>query len=325
MYTNYSNISLPLAVWLAADDGYDMVFDPKKISATTLLKPIRSVVLERRLIAKAVEGISDIADLVPARVGQAVHTAAEVSWLYHRDVAFRNLQIPQKVIDRIRINPDNENEPDIIPIYIELRSERAFGDFIVSGKFDFVSEARVRDIKTTKTYNWIHGGNDEKYAIQGSIYRVLNPEIIRDDHMEVMFLFTDWSPLKALADKEYPQQRCKSRILPLMPIAKTEAYIMERLDAIKAAETLSESELPRCTPEELWQSPAKWAFYKDSTKTTRATKLYDNPGDAIARNAAQGNTGLVVERIAEPKFCYYCPARAACTQAAEFENQGLLK
>ena len=252
MYTNNSNISLPVAVWLAANDGYDLSYDPKKISATTLLKPVRSVVLERRLQEKNVEGITDIADMVASRVGSAVHTAAEVSWLYHRHVALTNLQIPQKVIDKIRLNPENENEPGIIPIYIEQRSEKTFGDFIVSGKFDFVYEARVRDIKTTKTYNWIHGGNDAKYAIQGSIYRVLNPGIITDDHMEVMFLFTDWSPLKALADKDYPQEICKSRILPLMSVAKTEAYIWERLDAIKAAQSLPESDLPRCTPEELW-------------------------------------------------------------------------
>ena len=316
---------MPLAVWLAADDGYDLIYDPKKISATTLLKPVRSVVLERRLLEKNIEGVTDIADVVASRVGQAVHTAAEVSWLYHRHVALTNLQIPQKVIDRIRLNPENEDEPNIIPIYIEQRSEKIFGDFIVSGKFDFVYEARVRDIKTTKTYNWIHGGNDTKYAIQGSIYRILNPEIIRDDYMEVMFLFTDWSPLKALADKDYPQTNCKSRVLPLMSIVETETYIMERLDAIRTAQTLPENKLPRCTPEELWQKPTKWAFYKDATKTARATKLYDNPGDAIARNATQGNTGLVVERPSEPKFCYYCPARAACTQAAEFENQGLLK
>ena len=48
MYTNRGNISLPIAVWLASDD-YDLHFNPKIVSVTELLQPLRSIILIRRV------------------------------------------------------------------------------------------------------------------------------------------------------------------------------------------------------------------------------------------------------------------------------------
>ena len=46
--TNINDISLPLAVWLAAD-SYDFTPSEYAISATSLLRPLRQTLLERRL------------------------------------------------------------------------------------------------------------------------------------------------------------------------------------------------------------------------------------------------------------------------------------
>ena len=46
MLKNEHNISLAVAVWLAASGDYDLVPDPKVISATTFLKPIKSIVFQ---------------------------------------------------------------------------------------------------------------------------------------------------------------------------------------------------------------------------------------------------------------------------------------
>jgi hypothetical protein len=326
MYTNYGDISLTLAVWLAADDGYDYDYDPKSVSATTLLNPLRCIVLSRRVQAKQAAGTTDLEDLVQARLGQAVHTAAEVSWMYSRDKAFANLGIAQKAIDRIVVNPDKEDDPDAIYVYIEQRTKKEVDGWYVSGKFDFVYEGKVRDIKTTKTYNWIHGGNDKKYAMQASIYRWLNPEIITDVRCDIDFLFTDWSPLKALADrKQYPQKRIMTRTMKLMPLDETDAWIRRRIFQIKTHMDLNQSSLPKCTPEELWQQPLKFAYYKKAANTARATKLYDTMAEASARNSQDGNKGKIVKRESEPKYCNYCDARPVCMQAAQFIEDGVLK
>ena len=75
-YSNQMNIPLPLAVFLATDD-YD--YDPTAISATALMKPIRQLVLTKRVNPE--DNPIDIAGLVSSRMGSAIHTAIENAWL----------------------------------------------------------------------------------------------------------------------------------------------------------------------------------------------------------------------------------------------------
>lgn len=324
-YTNYNNIPLELAVWLAANDGYDLKRTPHVISATSLMKPTKSLILGERVAESNEEPIIDVADLVASRLGTAVHTAAEVSWLYSRDVAMRNLGLPQKVIDQVRVNPDHPGEDPQFDIYLEQRTAKAMGKWIISGKFDFVRNGRVKDIKTTKTYNWIKGSNDEKYRLQGSIYRWLNPEIITDDFIDVLMLFTDWSPLQALVDKEYPKSNLMVRTLPLLSIPETERWIINRLAEIDKYEGAHQDTMPQCTPEELWMDPPKYAYYKNP-KAKKATRVYDTPQEANAHKARDGDPGSkVVERKAEPKFCKFCDGRSICLQAEGYIAEGILK
>lgn len=325
-YTNYTNIPLVLAVWLAANDGYDLKRSANVVSATSLMKPIKSLILGNRVHeSETEERVVDVSDLVASRLGTAVHTAAEVAWLYSRDFALRELGYPDKVIDKIRLNPTEPGENPQLDIYLEQRANKAIGKWVVSGKFDFVEDGRVKDIKTTKTYNWIKGSNDEKYAIQGSIYRWLNPEIITDDYVDILMVFTDWSPLKAQIDKAYPQANILVRTLPLRSIAETERWIISRLAELELNWDSHQDRMPACTPEEIWMDPAKYAYYKNP-KSQRATKLYDTPQEANAHKARDGVPGSkVVERKSEPKYCKYCEGRQICLQAEGYIADGLLK
>lgn len=325
-YTNYNNIPLVLAVWLAANDGYDLKRSPNVISATSLMKPTKSLILGNRVHAAVdEEHVVDVSDLLPARMGTAVHTAVEVAWLYSRENALKALDFPDKVIEKIQLNPDKPSNDPQFDIYLEQRSNKAVGKWVVSGKFDFVENGRVKDIKTTKVYNWIMGSNDEKYRIQGSIYRWLNPEIITDDYIDVLMIFTDWSPLKAKVDKDYPKRNILVRTLPLMSLEETERWIKNRLNEIEQFEGVHQDYMPACTPKELWMDPPQYAYYKDP-KAQRATKLYDTPQEANAHKAREGIPGSkVVERSAEPKYCKYCEGRTICLQAESYIAAGLLK
>lgn len=329
-YTNTTDIPLVLAVWLAADGGYDLAYDPLTVSATSLMKPTRSLVLNRRIEASL--QTVDVADLVQAKLGTAVHTAVEDSWIYDKFAAMERLGIPQAVRDKIVLNPEIAAElpVDAIPIYMEKRTSRPVTvegvTWTVSGKFDAVVEGTVQDIKTTKVFNYIKGTNDDKYALQGSIYRWLNPDIITNDHIEVLMVFTDWSPLKAQVDKTYPQKRVLVRKLPLLSMEETESWVVAQLQELNHNLDRPQEDLPRCTPEELWMDPPKWAYYKDKRKLARATKLFDTSAEANAYAAKIGSGNhLIVRRDMEPKYCRYCPAIQACTQAEEYINQGILK
>jgi hypothetical protein len=325
MYSNYTNVPFVLAVWLAANDGYDLKAKKDVISATSLLKPTKSLVLSARLAAADQETQIDLSDLIPSRLGTAVHTAVENSWLYSREKGLKQLGIPKATIDRLRINPSTPGKNTNYDIYMEQRSEKKIGKWTISGKFDFVHNNRVKDIKTTKTYNWIKGSNDKKYAIQGSIYRWLNPEIITDDFIDVLMIFTDWSQFKAMADKDYPQTPIKVRTIPLMTIPETERWIKSRLAEIEANWDKRQVDMPLCTPEELWMDPPKYAYYKNP-KAQRATRVFNTADEAHSRKAQDGIPGsTVVFRQSNPKFCQYCDARVTCLQAEQYIAQGVLK
>jgi len=325
MYTNRGNISLIVAVWLAAEDTYDLVYHPNVFSVTEILKPLRSVVLTRQIAAAKGESAIDIMDILPAQLGHAVHTAIEEAWLGNYKQAMKNMGIPDSVIDHVHLNAEKEDDPDGIYIYMEKRTVKEINGVFLSGKFDVVDQGRVKDIKNTKTYNWIKGTNDEKYALQGSMYRWLNPDIIKDDNMDVEMIFNDWSQFKAMVDKQYPQKAIMTRTLPLLDPGKTEAFIIQTIGKILKYADAKQSELPRCTPEELWMDPPKWAYYKDRTKTVRATKLFSTEEEAFIQKAKDGNTGMVVKREMKPKFCEYCAARGICLQADEYVKAGLLE
>lgn len=325
LYTNYSNVSLPLAVWLAANDGYDLKPGKKVISATTLLKPIKSIVLGQQLLEDNAQGLVDIQDLIPSRLGTAVHTAVEVAWVCHYRIAMRNMGMAEKAIEMIRINPKPPLEAGIYAIYLEQRSQKQLLGYTLSGKFDIVENGRVKDVKTTGTYNWIHGGNDDKYIWQGSIYRWLNQDIITDDFLDVEMVFTDWSSLKALSDKAYPQKRIMTRTLPLKSLEETEEFILAQLTKISNYMDKPEVELPDCTPEEVWQRPTTWAYYKNPQNLGRATRVFDNEYEATALQITNKGVGIVQKRPGEVKFCRYCPARPICHQAEGYQMQGLLE
>lgn len=317
MYTNRTNLPLPIAIWLASDT-YD--HDPRSnhISATSLLKPTKSLILTSRLKQT---GESDILDFVPSRTGTAVHDSIEQALNGDILSVCRSLDIPAKVAKDIKINPENPS-PDDHNIYCEIRSEREIDGYVISGKFDVVEDGEVADAKTTKVYNWIMGGNDLKYAQQGSIYRWLNQDIITKDTMKVYMIFTDWNALEAQRNKEYPHSPVMVRELKLMSLEETEQFIRDKLKDVTDQFDLDQADMRPCTPEELWQSDPTWAFYtKRSNK--RATKNCSSKQEADALVAEKG--GVVVYRPGQVKFCTYCPASGSCMQAESYRQQGLLK
>lgn len=322
MYTNNKDISLPIAVWLAAADGYDLEPAPNKLSATSLLGPIKALILQKRILQEDIK--IDISHLLAPRLGTAVHTAIEEAWIKQHRQALTDLGYPPDVVARTVVNPTEVKE-GMIPVYLEKRTEREIDGYIISGKFDLVVDGALHDVKTTKTYSYIKGSNDKDYTIQGSIYRWLNQDIITEDYLTIEYIFTDWTPFKAQSDPSYPPFQVTPKRFSLLSLQETEDYIKQRIALYKENVDKNQEDMPQCSPLELWQEPTVWAYYKDPNKTSRSTKNFDRKDDAYRRYADDGSTGLVVERPGKVKRCYYCSARPICLQAEELENQGLLE
>jgi hypothetical protein len=317
-YSNVSAVPLSLGVFLATDN-YD--HDDKTISATALLRPLRQLILAGRVPQEL--ALPDLAAMIPSRVGSAIHDGIERAWLHNHVAALSALGIPDRVIGRVRVNPTKDMllaDPDIIPIYLEQRAYKQVGKYLVAGKFDFVGDGFPEDFKTTGTYTAMNNTNDAKYILQLSIYRWLNPEIITRDQGKIQYIFTDWSAMQARQNPNYPQERFKQVILPLMSIAETDAWVRRKLSDFDDLVDAPEADLPLCTDEELWRTEPVFKWYKNHTAETvataaKSTKNFDDELSARTHMMTVGKgAGVVIAKPGEVKACKFCAGFAACTQ-----------
>lgn len=295
--TNKLDLPDYLYQWLCSD-SYDHDHDPYTISATTLMKPTRATLLTIRHTNRLQQ---DVSDLIASRVGNAIHDSIE------------------------KIETKN--------VLKETRAERAFTvgpvTYKVTGKFDImVVESNLtytlRDIKTTSVWAYILGGKDEEYRKQLSIYRWLNSTDKKvNDIGYVDFFFTDWQSSKARQDRNYPQYKIYAGYkINLMSLKDTEDYIRDRLTAIEADRNKADNDLTKCTLEELWAEPEKYAVYKHKAK--KATRVLDSYKDAKEYIQSRGIKGFIQKREAKVKRCNYCASLQFCNQGQEYLNKGLL-
>lgn len=315
-YTNQHGIPLFLAVFLATDD-YD--YEPNTISATTLLKPLKQIILSKRV--KPEDKLIDISSLVSAKMGTAIHTAIEQAWKNPQQ-ALKLLGYPDKVIKNIVVNPTTVKKGQI-PIYQELRSYKEVNGVKVSGKFDFVAEGKVHDLKSTSVYTYLNQTNAEKYALQGSLYRWLNPDKIKSDVMNIHYIFTDWNKAESLRNPHYPQLRLLTQSYKLMSVEDTQAWVERKINLIQQYNNADESELPPCTDADLWRKETVWKYYKNPT-AVKATKNFDNYQDALIRLTEDGNVGIIKEIKGQVSACKYCTAFTECKQKDKLIETGEL-
>ena len=327
--TNTKGFGLAMAVWLAHDD-YDAAAGiptehagKNMISITSLLKPVRQLVLANRLPPS--ERQEDTADFIASRFGHAIHDSIEAAWTRGYAKALSRLGYPRKMIEKVRINPGPDELVDgVIPVYLEQRAFRSVVvdgvEIVISGKFDAVINGEVNDTKTTSAYTFVSGSKTEDYRIQMSAYRWLNPEMVTSDIGRIQHVFTDWQRSQAKINPAYPQDRIQEVKIELMGLAEIEAWIKSRIREIILNQSREEPDLVRCTPDELWMSPPQFKYYSDPKKAAeggRSTKNFPNYPAAAAYANKQGK-GVVITVESEPKACGYCPAFDLCTQKNEY-------
>lgn len=311
-YANTSDVPLALAVFLASDN-YDYDDTPNTISATTLLKPIRQIILPGRIPEG--EALPNLADMMQSRIGSAVHDAIERSWKDNYVQSLTKLGYPNHVIDRVVVNPQMDLFEEQIPIYLEQRHSKQVDKWTVTGKYDFVGEGRVQDFKTTSVFSYKNQTGASRWAQQGSIYRWLSPELITQDEMEIHYIFTDWKAAQAKTDPSYPPKRFHSQRYSLMSVSETDAFVRRKLALIEQYMDADEQDMPDCTDEELWRSEPVFKFYKNGDVTAkRSTKNFSTYQEALMYRTSVGNVGAIKEVPGQVTACKYCPAFAACSQ-----------
>lgn len=316
-FTNNAGVDLSVALWLALDD-YDYVDKPNYISATTLIKPIRQIILRNR-IAKIAEQnpqavvLEDIIDRFKSRLGQELHGGVEASWKKNYRLAMSSLGFPNRVIDLVRINPEVE-EPDTLPVYTEQRVEKEVAGYTVGGKIDLIIEGRLRDVKSTTVFKFISQKGVGQWQLQGSLYRWLNPGKVHHDEFLVQYLLVDWHRSGSQRDANYPPHPAPSRSVRLMSVAETDKWVKDKLRLLEQLKDAPDDQIPECSEEDLWRAPPVYKYYANPEKTTgRSTKNFDTELEAVAYRTEQ-NKGVVIAKHGVVKACNYCPCAPICGQ-----------
>lgn len=316
-YSNMTGLPLSIAVYLATDH-YDHKAVGDGISATTLLKPIKQVILSKRVTGA--EGIPDIAGLGKSRIGTSIHNGIKEAWLTNHVGALRALGYPEMLIKKVVINPEPGTDlTGKIPVYLEVRTSRVINGIKVSGEFDFVAEGALEDHKSTGTFTYVNNTKDDDYILQGSIYRWLNPEIITKDTMGINFIFLDWSPAMARAQPgKYPHSQIMQKKYKLLPLDQTEQYVSQRIETLLRLWNAPEDQLTPCSDYELWRSEPVYKFYKNPENANkpgaRSTKNFDTQLEANTFKVTNGDVGVVKVVPGQVKACHYCPGAPVCEQ-----------
>lgn len=334
MITNKTGVSLAMAVW-AVNDDYDYQKEENYISATSLMKPIRQIVLPRRVPLEQRED-PDVLDLLSRAMGNSIHDSVEKAWVVNYKKNLYKLGTPEHVVNRVLVNPTDEQVANFhakangvkpILVYVEQRAlkkvKTARREWTVGGKFDMVTDGIVNDTKTTTAYTWLYGGKDDEYSKQGSLYRWLNPDKIHEDFVRINFLFTDWQKSAAKTNPNYPQSRVEFKDIPLKDVTETHEWVVNKLEQIERYMAVPEDQIPFCSDEELWMSDPTFKYYlKPETAMAggRATKNCDSMAEAREYMAGKGGKGTIITVKGQPKRCDYCEAFPVCSQKDAFEK-----
>lgn len=296
--TNKHNLNWLLVKWLSEDD-YD--YHPGVYSATTLLKPVRQVLLYERHWD---EMEADVMDFVRMRFGTAWHDSMEKA---------------------LKDDPSLLVEKRLFTVVnVDGREMK------ISGKPDaieWVSDGVVKlyDHKSTSVWKVIKKDTDE-WIIQLSIYRYIiscETDDYVDDEAEINLLFTDWQKDKAGKDDDYPDYPIMSMKIKLMSLKETEEFIKRELKKFIEHENTADNDLPYCTSEELWSEPDIWAIYPEGSDRCKKRCYSEEEANEYVKNM---KTPARIEfRKGKAKRCAYCSARPFCNQYKELSANGLVK
>lgn len=331
LFTNIHNVPVSLALWLAVDE-YAYATNPYTLSATTLLKSpryiigklrerfpeefpehLRPIVLDNELADTLIE-LPDIQSRAHSRIGTAIHGSIEKCWKNPetRILALRNLGYPEDVINKVLINPEpSEINSDSILVYLEQDFKKQIEvdgvTFLVTGQADTIIEGKLHDTKTTGTYTWESGSNDENYKLQGSIYRWLSPETITNDTMAIDFVFKNFQQSKTFAEN-YPPAQVISKDFELLSLQETEMFIRNKIKLVIKHWNDPLETIPCCTPEQVFRQQSIFKYYKSGYQEgKRSTKNFKSFAEASAYRADKGkNQGEILEHKGTPFMCDFC-------------------
>lgn len=198
----------------------------------------------------------------------------------------------------------------------------------VAGRFDILERKQILwDIKQTSTFKFVKG-NVQDFEDQLNIYAyMLENDGIKVDKIMILAVFPNWDKWERQRQGgTYPPNKMTAYEFELWPYDKRRRFFIDRVDQHDAASVLPTEQLPKCSDEDMWAAPTKWAVYKDE-RAKRASRLFDDKQEAIEYTLDHELSSAVVKmRPGKRVRCDdWCKCSPVCDQYQEYlKNLGSL-
>lgn len=246
---------------------------PGCISATTLLKGVKQVILEHRHWEELED---DVSNRCWQLFGTSVHKLLE------------------------------EKNPDA---FTEEHFEFQTGGKTVTGQVDLydMEEKTITDYKTASVWKVIYKSFDD-WKKQGLIYAwLLKHQGLEVNKCRFIAMLRDWSVGEAKKKPEYPQSQIYEYTFDVTKsdLAEIGMFITKKVEEIVNAEGMSDDDIPPCSAEERWAKGDTWAVMKEGRKT--ALKVCDTQEEAEEYASKAGADCHVEKREGKSPRCEdYC-------------------
>lgn len=236
-----NKLGLPSALVNLANDNYEP--KAKRYSVTTLLKPTRQIILERRHWDEIEEDVSDMVWMI---LGSAVHKILES----HDKTGYAEISMEQEIIN----------------------------GYVLSGKIDLYNEVdySIEDYKTCSVWKIINQDFDD-WKKQGLMYAYLYGYLYGKyvDKLRFHAILKDWTANeKRKRGSEYPEHSIWTweHKVTTDDLIEIERFIRSKF------EELIRDDLPLCTDAERWNAGKKYAVMKKGR--TVALRVLDTMEEA---------------------------------------------
>lgn len=183
----------------------------------------------------------------------------------------------------------------------------------VSGQLDYaVTEQSIIDYKFTSVWA-VKDGVKIEWEQQLNCYKYLADQYgVAVKELKIIAILRDWSVREAKRDTSYPQSQCKVLPVRAWDAKEAESFIRAR---IRLHESARAGNLPLCLPEEMWETPERYAAVKKGNQ--RASKVENTKlaiGQWIASQAKPQQFDIEIRTAERPRCESYCSVSEFCTQ-----------
>jgi len=253
--------------------------DPGRLSATTLLKNAKQILLTTRHWDEIEE---DVLDRFWALFGTAIHKMLE-----------------------------HEGADEFTEEFISHELD----GIVITGRVDNynMKTGDISDYKSCSVYK-VMNEDFTDWRRQGLIYAwLLHKCGFPVKTCRFIAIMKDHSMRKARRQQSYPRLPVYVYEFPVTDqgLAEIESYMKGKIADYKRFQKMADDDIPPCTPEERWEKPTVYAVMKNGSK--RAFKLVDTAEEAEKIALDKGKDYAVEKRPGESTRCLdYCSCSEFC-------------